>query len=55
MVAGGQVVVLYSNHCMGIGLGGLIIGRLKEVVYKQIWLYSVCNEFNSLAVSVENC
>ena len=34
MVAGRvrQVVVLYSNDCMGIGLGELSIGRLKEVV-----------------------
>ena len=31
MVAGRvrQVVVLYSNDCMGICLGGLSIGRLK--------------------------
>ena len=27
-----QVVVLYSNGCMGIGLGGLSIGHLIEVV-----------------------
>ena len=27
-----QVVVLYSNDCMGIGLGGLSLGRLIEVV-----------------------
>ena len=27
-----QVVVLYSNDCMGNGLGGLSIGCLIEVV-----------------------
>ena len=27
-----QAVVLYSNNCMGIGLGGLSIGHLIEVV-----------------------
>ena len=34
MVAGPvrQVVVLYSNDCMVIGLGGFSIGRLRRVV-----------------------
>ena len=34
MVAGRvrQVVILYSNDCMEIGLGGLSIGRLRRVV-----------------------
>ena len=27
-----QVVVLYSNDCMGICLGGLSIGRYRRVV-----------------------
>ena len=27
-----QVVVLYSKDCMGIGMGGLNIGRLRRVV-----------------------
>ena len=27
-----QVVVLYSNNSMGIGLGGLSIGHLRGVV-----------------------
>ena len=27
-----QVVVLYSNNCMGVCLGGLSIGRLRRVV-----------------------
>ena len=27
-----QVVILYSNDCTGIRLGGLRIGRLTEVV-----------------------
>ena len=27
-----QVVVLYSNNCMGFCLGGLSLGRLKQVV-----------------------
>ena len=27
-----QVVILYSNNCMGISLGGLSIGRLRLVV-----------------------
>ena len=27
-----QAVVLYSNNCMGIGLGGLSIGGLRRVV-----------------------
>ena len=40
MVAGGQVVVLYSNHCMGIGLGGLIIGRPRRVVVLKRWCIS---------------
>ena len=47
VVTGGvrQVVILYSYNCMGIGLGGLTIGRLRRVVvlwrwsYKQVWLY----------------
>ena len=34
MVAGHvrQVVVLYSTDCMGIGLGRLSIGRLRQAV-----------------------
>ena len=47
MVAGciRQVVVLYSNNCMGICLGGRSTGHLKEVVilkrwlFEQVWLY----------------
>ena len=37
MVAGcvRQVVVLYSNGFMGIGLGELSIGRLIEVVFEK--------------------
>ena len=37
MVAGHdrQVVVLHSNDCMGIGLGGLSIGYLRQVVVLQ--------------------
>ena len=27
-----QVVVLYSNDCVRVGLGGLSIGHLKDVV-----------------------
>ena len=27
-----QVVILYSNNCMRIGLGGLSIGCLRQVV-----------------------
>ena len=27
-----QVVVLYSNACIGIGLSGLSIGRFRQVV-----------------------
>ena len=27
-----QVVILYSNNCMGICLGGLSVGHLTEVV-----------------------
>ena len=40
-----QVVVLYSNNCMGICLGGRSTGHLKEVVilkrwlFEQVWLY----------------
>ena len=36
MVAGRvrQVVVLYSNDCMGICLGGLRIDRLTEMVIR---------------------
>ena len=38
MVAGciRQVVILYSNDCMGIGLGGLSIGCLRRVVILQM-------------------
>ena len=34
MVAGcvRQVVVLYRNVCMGIGLGGLNVGRFRQAV-----------------------
>ena len=32
-----QVVVLYSNDCTGIRLGGLRIGRLRRVVVLQRW------------------
>ena len=40
VVAGrvGQVVVLYSNGCMGICLGGLSICHLRWVVILQKWL-----------------
>ena len=40
LVAGriGQVVVLYSNGCMGICLGRLSIGHLRWVVILQKWL-----------------
>ena len=34
-----QVVVLYSNDCMGICLGGLSIGRLRRVVVLQRWSF----------------
>ena len=30
-----QVVVLYSNDCMGIRLGGLNLGLLRQVVVLQ--------------------
>ena len=30
-----QVVVLYSNDCVGIRLGGLSLGRLRQVVVLQ--------------------
>ena len=33
-----QVVVLYSNDCMGICLGGPSICRLRRVVVLQRWL-----------------
>ena len=41
MVAGRvrQVVVLYSNDCMRIHLGGLRIGRLRQVVVLQRWSF----------------
>ena len=32
-----QVVVLPSNDCMGIRLGGLSIGRLRRVVVLWRW------------------
>ena len=32
-----QVVVLYSDDCMGICLVGLSIGRLRQVVILQRW------------------
>ena len=41
-----QVVVLYSNNCMEIGLGKLSIGCFRQAVvlwrssYKQVWQYS---------------
>ena len=34
-----QKVVLYSNNCTGICLGGLSIGRLIQVVILQRWLF----------------
>ena len=34
-----QVVVLYSNDCMGICWGGLSIGRLRRVVVLWRWLF----------------
>ena len=36
-----QVVVLYSNDCMGIGLGGISIGCLRRVVIWQTWSYKL--------------
>ena len=30
---GGQVVVLYKNNSMGIGVGGFNIGRLRRVAF----------------------
>ena len=30
-----QVVVLYSNDCIGIHLGGLSLGHLRQVVVLQ--------------------
>ena len=33
-----QVVVLYSNDCMGICKGGFSIGRPRRVVALQMWL-----------------
>ena len=34
-----QVVVLHSNDCMGICMGGLSIGRLRQVVVLQRWSF----------------
>ena len=34
-----QVVVLYSNGCMGIGLGKLSIGRLRREVVLKRWSF----------------
>ena len=34
-----QVVVLYSNNCTRICLGGLRISRLRQVVVLQRWLF----------------
>ena len=41
MVAGRirQVVVLYSNDCMGIGLGGLSVGRFRQVAVLGRWSF----------------
>ena len=33
-----KVVILNSNDCIGIGLGGLSIGPLRRVVVLQRWL-----------------
>ena len=33
-----QVLVLYSNTCMGISLGQLSIGHLRRVVILEEWL-----------------
>ena len=35
-VVAGRVVVLYSNDCMGICWGGLVIGRLRRVVVLEV-------------------
>ena len=32
-----RMIVLYSNGCTGICLGGLSIGRLRQVVILQRW------------------
>ena len=34
-----QVVGLYSNNCVGIGLGGVRIGCLRRVVVLKRWLF----------------
>ena len=44
-----QVVVLYSNDCMRVYLGGFSIDRLRLVVvserwsFEQVWLYIIKN------------
>ena len=39
-----QVVILYSNNCVEIRLGGLSIGCLRRMVVLQRWLSEhVCN------------
>ena len=34
-----QVIILYSNYCMGICLGRLNIGHLRQVVVVYRWLF----------------
>ena len=34
-----QVIILHSNNCREIGLGGLSLGRLRRMVVLQRWLY----------------
>ena len=36
-----QVVILVSNDCKGICLGGLGIGRLRRVVVLQKWSFEL--------------
>ena len=34
-----QMVILYSNNCMGICLGRLSIGHLRQVVVLYMWSF----------------
>ena len=54
-----QVVVLYSNDCMGIHSGGLSIGHLRQVVLlhrsspEQVWLQCFKLIYNNFICLIE--
>ena len=50
----GQVVTLYRNDCMGIGLGGLNVGRLRRMVVLERWRGGCLNKFDCMHYRLSN-